>query len=64
MPMGDGVVPHTPVLQEYKQLAAAQQGAQTLPSTPAEQPTNMVPQLMESSLATVSSHVSGKVLIK
>lgn len=58
--MGDSVVPHTPVLQECKHLAMAGQcGAQTLPSTPGDQPTNVVPQLAESSLATVTVHVSG-----
>ena len=60
MPLGDSVVPHTPVLQECKHLAmVGQRGAQTLLSTPGDQPANVVPQLAESSLVTVSMHVSG-----
>ena len=58
--MGDSVVPHTPVLQDFKQLdMVTQRGVQTLPSSPRDQPAN-VPQLGESSLATVSVHVSGE----
>jgi len=52
--MGDSVVPHTPVLQENKQLAT-HRGTQALPSTPADQ----VPQLAERYLAAGTSEASG-----
>lgn len=55
--VGDGVVPHTPVLNERKQLAMTQR-VQTL-STPADQPPNIVPQLAESSLAAVTAQATG-----
>lgn len=56
--VGDGVVPHTPVLSERKQLMT--QRVQTIPSTPADQPPYIVPhQLAESSLAAVTTQASG-----
>ena len=55
VPGGDGVVPHTPVLNERRQLVMAQQRAQTIPSTPADQPAYVVPQLAESSVRAVTS---------
>lgn len=59
MHVGDGVVPHTPVLNEMRQLATAQR-AQTLPSTPADQaPVYTVPQLAESSLVSTQDMSSG-----
>ena len=53
--VGDSVVPHTPVLNERKQLAMTQR-VQTLPSTPADQPPYVVP---ESSLAVATAQASG-----
>ena len=59
--MGDSVVPHTPVLQENKQMAA-HRGTQALP-TPADPPINIVPQLAERSLATATPEASGVVCV-
>ncbi len=58
MPVGDGVVPHTPVLNENKQLSIGNR-VQATPSTPADQPPYVVPQLAESSLAAVSLQATG-----